>query len=111
MVNLITVDPAICHGKPCIRGLRYTVESVLEWLATGMSMEEILADYPDLNKEDILAVLSYPRSASQKYKSREGGLDDLEDFCLADATMERLRKGQENIVDAKQVRKDLSLDY
>ncbi len=59
MANLITVDPAICHGKPCIRGLRYPVENVLEWLASGMSTEEILADYPDLNKEDILAVLSY----------------------------------------------------
>lgn len=59
MANLITVDPAICHGKPCIRGLRYPVENVLEWLASGMSTEEILADYPDLNKEDILAALSY----------------------------------------------------
>jgi uncharacterized protein (DUF433 family) len=59
MANLITVDPAICHGKPCIRGLRYPVENVLEWLASGMSTEEILADYPDLNKEDILASLAY----------------------------------------------------
>lgn len=59
MTNLITIDPAICHGKPCIRGLRYSVENILEWLASGMSTEEILADYPDLNKEDILAALSY----------------------------------------------------
>ena len=58
MANLITVDPVICHGKPCIRGLRYPVENVLEWLASGMSTEEILADYPDLNKEDILASLA-----------------------------------------------------
>lgn len=55
----ITVDPAICHGKPCVRGLRYPVETVLEWLAGGMSIEEILADYEDLEREDILAVLSY----------------------------------------------------
>lgn len=55
----ITIDPAICHGKPCIRGLRYPVENVLEWLASGMSMEEILADYEDLERDDILAVLSY----------------------------------------------------
>jgi len=55
----ITIDPAICHGKPCIRGLRYPVENVLEWLAGGMSMEEILDDYEDLEKEDLLAVLGY----------------------------------------------------
>ncbi len=55
----ITVDPNICHGKPCIRGLRYPVETVLEWLASGMSTEQILADYEDLEREDILAVLGF----------------------------------------------------
>ena len=55
----ITLDPAICHGKPCIRGLRYPVESILEWLAAGMTVEEILADYEDLEREDILAALSF----------------------------------------------------
>jgi uncharacterized protein (DUF433 family) len=59
MSDRITIDPAICHGKPCIRGLRYSVENVLEWLASGMSTEEILADYEDLEREDILAALSY----------------------------------------------------
>ncbi len=59
MNSIITIDPHICHGKPCIRGLRYPVETVLEWLAGGMSVEEILSDYEDLNREDILAVLSY----------------------------------------------------
>ena len=59
MSNRITSDPAICHGKPCVRGLRYPVKSVLEWLAGGMSVEEILADYPDLERDDILAVLAY----------------------------------------------------
>jgi uncharacterized protein (DUF433 family) len=59
MSNRITIDPAICHGKPCIRGLRYPVENVLEWLASGMSSEEILADYEDLEREDILAALSF----------------------------------------------------
>ena len=59
MSNRITSDPAICHGKPCIRGLRYPVESVLEWLAGGMTIEEVLADYPDLEREDILAALAY----------------------------------------------------
>ena len=55
----ITIDPAICHGKPCIRGLRYPVESILELLAAGMTIEQILADYEDLEREDILAALSY----------------------------------------------------
>ena len=55
----ITLDPALCHGKPCLRGLRYPVESVLQWLASGMTIEEILADYEDLTREDILACLDY----------------------------------------------------
>ena len=58
-MNLITIDPLVCHGKPCIRGLRYPVENVLEWLASGMSIEDIVADYEYLNRDDILAVLSY----------------------------------------------------
>lgn len=59
MSNRITIDPAVCHGKPCIRGLRYPVETVLEWLASGMTIEEILGDYEDLEREDIFATLSY----------------------------------------------------
>lgn len=59
MIDRITFDPAICHGKPCIRGLRYPVENVLEWLASGMGIEDILADYEDLEREDILAVLAF----------------------------------------------------
>jgi uncharacterized protein (DUF433 family) len=55
----ITIDPAICHGKPCIRGLRYPVASVLEMLAGGMQTSEVLADYPDLEQEDILACLDF----------------------------------------------------
>ncbi len=55
----ITIDPSICHGKPCIRGLRYPIENVLEWLAGGMSIEDILNDYDDLEREDIFAVLAY----------------------------------------------------
>ena len=51
----ITIDPNICHGKPSIRGLRYPVESMLELLASGMSIEEILSAYPDLEREDIFS--------------------------------------------------------
>ncbi len=55
----ITIDPQICHGKPCIRGLRYPVENILELLSAGMGIEEILADYEDLEKADILAALTF----------------------------------------------------
>ena len=55
----ITIEPAICHGKPTVRGLRYPVEMILDLLSSGMREEEILADYEDLEHEDILAVLEY----------------------------------------------------
>ncbi len=58
-INRITIDPDICHGKPTIRGLRYPVENMLELLASGMSIEELLEDYPDLEREDFLACLEY----------------------------------------------------
>ncbi len=61
----ITIDPDICHGKPVIRGLRYPVENLLELLGGGMSIEEILEDYPDLEHEDILAALSYAARLSR----------------------------------------------
>jgi uncharacterized protein (DUF433 family) len=59
------MNPEICHGKPTIRGLRYTVESILELLSSGMTVEEILADYEDLEREDILAALDFARRLSQ----------------------------------------------
>ena len=65
MTDRITIDPLICHGKPCIRGLRYPVENVLEWLASGMSIEDILADYEDLEREDILAALAFAARLSR----------------------------------------------
>ena len=61
----ITTDPEICHGKPVIRGLRYPVEVILELLSSGMTTEEILDDYEDLEREDILAVLAYAARLSQ----------------------------------------------
>lgn len=53
----ITIDPTICHGKPVIRGMRYPVEMILELLGGGMSADEILADYEDLEHADIKAAL------------------------------------------------------
>ncbi len=55
----ITTDPAICHGRPTIRGLRYPVETMLELLSSGMTIEQILNDYEDLERDDLLAVLAY----------------------------------------------------
>jgi uncharacterized protein (DUF433 family) len=65
LAERITLDPAICHGKPTIRGLRYPVEMILELLSAGMSSEDILADYEDLEREDILAALAYAARLSQ----------------------------------------------
>ena len=65
LLDRITTDPEICHGKPVIRGLRYPVEVILELLSSGMTTEEILADYDDLEREDILAVLAYAARLSQ----------------------------------------------
>ena len=61
----ITIDPAICHGKPCIRGLRYPVETILELLSSGMSIDEVLRDYEDLEREDILATLAFAARLAQ----------------------------------------------
>ena len=55
----ITVDPAKCSGKPCIRGLRFPVHQVVELVAAGRTIEEILLDYPDLEPEDIRQALAY----------------------------------------------------
>lgn len=64
-LSRITIDPEICHGKPCIRGLRYPVELILELPSAGMTHEAILADYPDLEADDILAVLAFAAKLSQ----------------------------------------------
>jgi len=61
----ITIDPEICHGKPTVRGLRYTVESILELLSSGMTVEQILADYEDLEREDILAALDFASNSAR----------------------------------------------
>jgi uncharacterized protein (DUF433 family) len=58
-LDRISTDPEICHGKPTIRGLRYPVELIIELLASGMSVDEILGDYSDLVRDDVLAALEY----------------------------------------------------
>ena len=65
LTERITIDLEICHGKPTIRGLRYPVEMILELLSSGMTPEEILGDYEDLEREDILAALAFATRLSQ----------------------------------------------
>ncbi|HSZ75568.1 MAG TPA: DUF433 domain-containing protein [Rhizomicrobium sp.] len=59
LLSRITVRPTQCHGQPCIRGMRIRVADALEMLANGAKPEEILADYPDLERDDIRACLAY----------------------------------------------------
>jgi uncharacterized protein (DUF433 family) len=59
LLSRITIDPAICHGKPTIRGLRYPVHDMLELRASGMTIEELLKDYPDLEADDFFACIQF----------------------------------------------------
>ena len=68
LLQRITIDADVCHGKPCIRGMRYPVEMLLDLLSSGMSTDEILADYPSLEAEDVQACLLYA-SRLMKVKS------------------------------------------
>jgi len=65
LLDRITIDPDICHGKPCIRGLRYPVEVILELLSSGATIEDILRDYEDLERDDVLAVLAFAARLAQ----------------------------------------------
>lgn len=64
--EIITIEPGKRGGKPCIRGLRITVYDVLDYLVSGMTPEEILEDFPELNREDILASLSFAADRKRK---------------------------------------------
>lgn len=68
--NIITIEPDKRGGKPCIRGMRITVDDVLGWLAVGMSHAEILEDFPELTPEDIQACLEFVADSESK------GLDE-----------------------------------
>lgn len=68
LLDRITRNSDINHGKPTIRGLRYPVETMLDLLASDMSIDEILVDYPDLEREDLLACLEYAAQLSRTKK-------------------------------------------
>ena len=63
LLNRITINPLVCHGKPTIRNKRYMVESILEYLSAGDSIDELLAEFPDLEREDLLACLQFATKA------------------------------------------------
>ena len=60
-LSRITIESDICHGKPCIRGMRWPVEVIIDMLSSGMTIPEIIEDHPELEKEDILASLDYAK--------------------------------------------------
>lgn len=65
LLQRITIDPEVCHGKPTIRNMRYTVDLILDLLSSGMTKEEILEDYPALENDDIRATLAYASRLSK----------------------------------------------
>lgn len=67
LLNRISVDPNVCFGKPCIRGTRIWVSLILDFLANGMTVEEVLAEYPHLVKEDIQAAIAYGAEMSREH--------------------------------------------
>lgn len=71
LLNRITIDSQICHGKPCVRGMRWPVEVVIDMLGSGMSIEEILDDHPELEKEDIFASLQYAKLSLSGHNIKE----------------------------------------
>jgi uncharacterized protein (DUF433 family) len=61
LLERITIDTSICHGKACIRHMRWPVEVIIDLIASGMSFDKILGDHPELEKEDIMASLTYAK--------------------------------------------------
>jgi uncharacterized protein (DUF433 family) len=60
-IDRITIDPNVCHGKPCIRGMRWPVEIIIDMLGSGMTIKQIVQDHPELEREDILASLNFAK--------------------------------------------------
>lgn len=72
--NIITIEQGKKSGKPCIRGMRISVEDILRYLASGMSVDEILSDFPELNKEDILTALEFAANRQQRIALTSSGV-------------------------------------
>ncbi len=87
----ITSHSNICHGKPCIRGMRFPVEVVLDMLGSGMRMDEILEDHPELEREDILVCLEYAEIQKQK---RSNKLEVLKGLQQAVEEVKAIKSGE-----------------
>jgi len=87
LLQRITTDPDICHGKPVVRGLRYPVDSILELLAAGMTHEEILEDYEDLDEEDILACEEYAKGDATGEEADPEDSSDPQDYFLLNSPL------------------------
>jgi len=70
LLTRITINPEVLHGKPTVRNMRYSVESILDYLAAGDTPEDIIAEFPDLQRDDVLACIAYA-AASMKFKDIE----------------------------------------
>lgn len=66
LLGRISIDPQICFGKPCIRGTRIWVSLILDFLASGTTIEELLEEYPQLKREDVLAAIAYGAEMSRE---------------------------------------------
>jgi uncharacterized protein (DUF433 family) len=66
LLNRVAIDPQVCSGKPCVRGTRIWVSLILDFLADGMREEELLAEYPQLVHEDVLAAIAYGAEAARE---------------------------------------------
>ncbi len=71
LLSRITIDPQICHGKPCVRNMRWPVEVILDMLSAEMTFDEILKDHPELEKENILASLQFAKLLSSRQSPKE----------------------------------------
>lgn len=72
LLSRITIDPAVCHGKPCVRGFRYPVETLLELLCSGMTFDEILADCEVLERDDLRAGLAFAARRARTRRIQAG---------------------------------------
>ncbi|MCJ7483504.1 MAG: DUF433 domain-containing protein [Thermodesulfovibrionales bacterium] len=66
LLNRISVDPNVCFGKPCIRGTRIWVSLILDFLASGMTIKEVIGEYPQLTKDDVRAAIAYGAEMSRE---------------------------------------------
>ena len=70
-LNRITIDPDLCHGKPCIRNMRWPVEVIIDMLGSGMTIEQIIEDHPELEREDVLASLNFAKLCLSGHSIKE----------------------------------------